>query len=157
MSEQKKISVRFGSKQLIPIVFAAFAMLFLWLGIAKYGFWDQYKGPMPGFMPIVISIALFVCSVLGFVFSFTEKSPSWPIENWYVVFSGVAIIAATYLIGLLPSLAMYVLLWLKWYEKCSWKTTLIVFAVVMAIVIGAFVLWLGVPFPKGILYNLIFY
>jgi hypothetical protein len=50
-----------------------------------------------------------------------------------------------------------VIVWLKWYEKCSWKTTLITFAVIMAIVLGAFVLWLGVPFPKGLLYNLIMY
>lgn len=157
MSGQKKVSVRFGSKQIIPLVLAAFALVFIWLGIAKYGFWDQYKGPMPGFMPIVISVVLFACSILGFIFSFKEESPSWPIENWYVVVSGVSIIAASYLIGFLPSLAIYVLVWVKWYEKCTWKTTLIVFAVVTAIVIGAFVLWLGVPFPKGILYNLIMY
>jgi hypothetical protein len=157
MNEEKRTQGKFGSKQVVPLALAALALLFLYLGLTKYGFWDQYKGPMPGFVPVVVSIVLFTMSILGFIFSFKEKSPAWPLENWLVPISGVAIIAATYLIGFIPSLAVYVIVWLKWYEKCSWKTTLITFAVIMAIVLGAFVLWLGVPFPKGLLYNLIMY
>jgi len=30
-----------------------------------------------------------------------------------------------------------------------------VFVIIMGIVLGAFVFWLGVPFPKGIIYDMI--
>jgi hypothetical protein len=43
------------------------------------------------------------------------------------------------------------------FEKYSWKTTFVGLVIIMAIVIGAFVMWLGVPFPKGLIYNLIAY
>ena len=64
-------------------------------------------------------------------------------------------IGATFLIGLIPSAGLYVIVWLRWYEKFTWKTTLIAFAVIMAIVVGCFVLWLQVPFPRGIVFNAI--
>ena len=63
----------------------------------------------------------------------------------------IAIILLTNVIGMLPTLALFVILWLKVLEKASWKTTLIILVIVMAIVIGVFVLWLGVRFPNGMI------
>ena len=45
---------------------------------------------------------------------------------------------------------LFVILWLKVFEKTGWKETLIVLAVCMAISIGVFRLWLGVHFPMGL-------
>lgn len=92
-------------------------------------------------------------SVLAFIQSFKEDGPIYPSANWMVVLSGFAIFALTFLIGMLPSLALYVILWLRVYEKASWASTLRVFAIIMTIVVGAFVFWLGVPFPKGMLFT----
>lgn len=153
----EKRTIRFGSKQAIPIAAAAIAGVFIYLGITEYHFWDPLKGPRPGFFPVIIGVALLAASFLAFVFSFKEDAPSWPAANWLVPLSVVAIMGATFLIGLLPSIAVYLILWLRWYEKYSWRTTLVAFSVTMAIVIGAFVLWLGVPFPKGLIYNAIMY
>jgi len=147
---------RFGMNQLIPIAAAVMAAAFIWLGLSKYGFWSETQGPLPGFFPVVVAFAMLAASVLAFVFSLREEAPVWPLANWLVVLSVALIIGATFLIGLISSVAVYVLVWLRAYEKCSWRQTLTVFAVVMAIVIGCFVLWLGVPFPKGIILTLIF-
>jgi hypothetical protein len=156
MTEEKTGSTRFGVNQFIPIVTAAMAVVFIWLGLQKYGFWDAFTGPLPGFFPVIISAAMLIASVLAFVFSFKDANPVWPRENWMAVLGGASIIVATYLIGLIPSAAVYVIVWLRWFEKCSWKTTLVTFVVIMAIVVGCFVLWLGVPFPKGLIYDAIF-
>ena len=96
-------------------------------------------------------------SFIAFLGSFKEEKTTYPIESWFPALGVIAIMLATLVIGMIPSLALFVILWLKWYEKYSWKTTLIGLAVIMAIVIGAFVMWLGVPFPKGIIYNWIAY
>ena len=153
MSEDMSAAKRFGINQIIPIVTALIAVLFIWLGLTEYGFWSSTKGPLPGFFPVVIAVGMFITAVFAFTFSFKDIEPVWPGENWAAVLGGALIIAATYLIGLIPSIGVYVIVWLKWYEKCSWKTTLITFAVIMAIVVGCFVLWLGVPFPVGLLFD----
>jgi len=156
MSENTTAKKRFGVNQVIPIAAALIAGVFIYLGLTQYGFWSPVKGPLPGFFPVVIAVGMLITAVFAFIFSFKEAAPAWPRENWAAVLSGALIIAATYFIGLIPSIGVYVIVWLKWYEKCSWKTTLITLAVVMAIVIGCFVVWLGVPFPNGLIFDAIF-
>jgi len=145
----------FGLNQMIPLATAAMAGVFLWLGLSKYGFWHDAKGPMSGFFPVVISAALLLVSILTFFQSFSEKRPVLPLLNWLPALGVVLILGSTLLLGMVPSLALYVVLWLRLFEKYDWKTTLITTTVIMAIVIGCFVLWLGVPFPQGLIYEAI--
>ena len=147
---------KLGTVQLVPAATALLAVVFIWLGLTEYGFWNPAKGPMPGFFPVAIAVAMLFASLLAFVFSFKEEAPEWPRANWLVVLSVALVMAGTFVFGLILSVAAYVLVWLRWYEKCSWRTTLTTFAFIMAIVIGCFVLWLGVPFPKGIVYDALF-
>lgn len=142
---------KFGSKQFIPIGTAALAVLWICTGLTQYGFWETGKGPTPGFVPIIIAVLMLAVSVLALTQSFKEDKPEYPKANWLVILAGFSIFAFTFLLGMIPTLAIYVIAWLKFYEKCSWKNTLIVFAVIMAIVLGVFVFWLGVPFPQGII------
>lgn len=148
---------KFTSKMLIPVITAAIAIVFITMGVTKYGFWHQMKGPLPGFFPTIIGILLLGLSVLAFIGSLKEEGTAYPIENWAPALGVVAIMVGTLVIGMLPSLAIFVIVWLKWFEKYPWKTTLIGLAVIMAIVIGAFVVWLGVPFPMGFIYEMIAY
>ncbi|MCX7774714.1 MAG: tripartite tricarboxylate transporter TctB family protein [Rectinemataceae bacterium] len=145
----------FSINQIIPVVSAIIAIVFVWLGLSKYGFWNEQQGPMSGFYPTIIGIGLFLMSIVGFIFSFKDKTPIFPADSWMAVLGALGIIAASFLIGLIPSAGIYVILWLRWYEKLSWKTTLLTFAVIMAIVIGCFVLWLQVPFPRGMILDAI--
>ncbi|NLK05712.1 MAG: tripartite tricarboxylate transporter TctB family protein [Spirochaetales bacterium] len=151
--QTKKIT----SKMVIPVVTAVIAALFIYLGITKYGFWHEVRGPLPGFFPTIIGFALLALSVLAFLGGRKEEDTKYPIENWYPALGVIGIMVATLVIGMLPSLALFVILWLKVFEKYSWKTTFVGLVIIMAIVIGAFVMWLGVPFPKGLIYNLIAY
>lgn len=144
---------KFGSKQIIPLAAAALALVWIFVGITEYGFWAGAKGPTPGFVPIIVAVLMLVVSLLAFVQSFKEDKPVYPKANWMVILAGFAIFGCTYLIGMIPSVAIFVLLWLKAYEKCTWKQVLPVFLIIMAIVVGVFVIWLSVPFPKGIVFE----
>ena len=103
----------------------------------------------------MIASALLLVSIASFFQSFGEQKAVLPAINWLPALSVVLIIGASLLIGMVPSLALYVVLWLRYFEKYNWKTTLITTGFMMAIVIGCFVLWLGVPFPQGLLYEAI--
>ena len=76
------------------------------------------------------------------------------LKHWRILLAA-AIIGCTYLIGMLPALGLFVVLWLKLVEHAPWKTTLIILAIVAALVIGVFVMWLGVRFPTGLIYDAI--
>lgn len=147
---------KFGVKQIVPLVIAAICALFIYTGLTKFGFWDSTSGPTPAFVPTIICVVLFVICILGVITSFKDtKESKFYKEEFLVIIAAVLIIAATFLIGLLPALAVFLLLWLKLVEKTPWKTTLIILIAVMALVIGVFVLWLGVPFPEGLIMDLI--
>ncbi|MFA5448484.1 MAG: tripartite tricarboxylate transporter TctB family protein [Sphaerochaeta sp.] len=150
-TKKKKITVM----QVIPLCGIILGAAFIYLGISKYGFWDEFKGPLPGFFPTLIAILMLSASALALFSSRKEETVSWTLDNWILPLSVIGIFLATWVIGLLLSLAIFVLVWLRKFEKCSWKTTLTVFAVVAVIVVGAFVLWLGVPFPKGIILTML--
>ncbi len=152
----EKVKRVFNAKILIPVATAVISVVFIWMGLGKYGFWHQMKGPMPGFFPVIIGFAMLAVSVLAFFQSLKEEAPDFPVANWLVPLGLLALVAASYIIGMIPSIAIYMLVWLKWYEKCTWKATIIAFVIIMAIVVGAFAIWLRIDFPKGIIYNLIF-
>ena len=147
---------KFGVKQIVPLAIAAICVLFIYTGLTKFGFWDATSGPTPAFVPTIISVVLFVICVLGFITSFKDtKESKFYKEEFLVIGAAILIIAATFLIGLLPSLAVFLVLWLKLVAKTPWKTTIIILLFLMALVIGVFVLWLGVPFPEGLIMDLI--
>ena len=45
---------------------------------------------------------------------------------------------------------MYLVLWLKLVEHAPWKHVIIIEAILAAIIIGVFVVWLQVQFPMGL-------
>jgi len=143
---------KFGSKQLMPLAIAALAVVWIVAGLSHYGFWAG-TSPTPGFVPVLIAAVMLVISILAFVQSFKETPASYPRGSWAIVYASFAIFGATFLIGLLPTLALFVLLWLKVYERSPWVPTLIVLALMMALSYGVFVMWLNVHFPRGMIFN----
>lgn len=142
---------KIGTKQIVPLVLAAFAVVFAVIGITHLGFWEHVDGPMPGFFPTIMAAVMFLASIASFFQSLKdEKAARYEKDELLVIAGGAGIIAGTFVIGLLPSCYLFVILWLKVFEKSSWKETLIVLAVCAAISIGVFRLWLGVHFPMGL-------
>ncbi len=141
--------------QIIPICTSILAIIWIVLGLSKYGFWDEYKGPKTGFFPTIIAFVMLGISIFALITSGKAKKPEFERENWMAAVGMLAMVLMSYVIGMELSILAFMLLWLKVYEKCTWKVTIIATAVVMAIVIGAFRMWLGIQFPLG-LFGLIF-
>lgn len=142
---------KFTMRQLLPIITALFGSVFAVVGFLQLGFWSKTDGPMPGFFPVIMAIVMVGTSMLAFFQSMKEeKKTAYKREEILVIVAGVGIFVVTFLIGLLPTIFLYVILWLKIFEKESWKNTLIVLGVTAAISIGVFYIWLGVQFPMGL-------
>ena len=154
--DDKKV-VKIPTKVIVPVVTCAIGILFASIAFGQYGFWDSVAmKPTKGFFPGIISIGLIALSVLAFINGLKSPTAEFRLINWYVPLAVLLIIAATYVIGMIPSLLLFVLLWLKVYEKQSWTTTIIALLIVSFIVIGCFRIWLDIQFPIGFIGELIF-
>ena len=157
MKFDDKKAVKIPTKVIVPVVTCAIGILFASIAFGQYGFWDSVAmKPTKGFFPGIISIGLIALSVLAFVNGLKSPTAEFRLINWYVPLAVLLIIAATYVIGMIPSLLIFVFLWLKVYEKQTWTTTIIALLIVSFIVIGCFRIWLDIQFPIGFIGELIF-
>lgn len=149
---------KLGTKQVVPIIIAIICAIFLVTGLSKFGFWNATnKSPTPAFVPSIICTLLIIICLITVITSLKDGGKAeYHKDEFLIILTGAAIVGCTYLIGMLPALGLFVLLWLKLVEHAPWKTTLIIFAIVAALVIGVFVMWLGVRFPTGLIYDAIF-
>ena len=157
MKFDDKKAVKIPTKVIVPVVTCAIGILFASIAFGQYGFWDSVAmKPTKGFFPGIISIGLIALSVLAFINGLKSPTAEFRLINWYVPLAVLLIIAATYVIGMIPSLLIFVFLWLKVYEKQTWTTTIIAILIVSFIVIGCFRIWLDIQFPIGFIGELIF-
>ena len=141
----------FCSRQIAALGLATFAALFAVVGFGDLGFWDEVNGPGPGFFPAIMAVLMLVMSIVAFLQSFRETGAiEYTRDELLVVGCGIALTALAFVIGLIPACALFVLWWMKILEKESWKNTIIVLAICMAIAFGVFQEWLGVDFPLGV-------
>ena len=143
------------TKTLIPLITAVLGVFWVIYGLSHHGFWHQIKGPMPGFVPTLAATVLAVVSIVGVIQSLKEKEEPDRMENWTIVLAAAIVFSLVFIFGMIISLMAFVVIWLRFYEKASWKHTIIVLTIAFSIVFGAFVLWLKVPFPKGIILDAI--
>ena len=148
---------KIGTKQIVPLIIAIVCLVFLITGLSKFGFWNStQKSPTPAFVPsIICTLLIAICLITVFTSLKKDGKAKYNKDEFLIILTAAAIIGCTYLIGMLPALGLFVVLWLKLVEHAPWKTTLIILAIVAALVIGVFVLWLGVRFPTGAIYEMI--
>ncbi|GHV47107.1 hypothetical protein FACS1894204_10070 [Synergistales bacterium] len=149
---------RFGSQQIIPIATLAIAVIWLVLGYSQFGFWNEKTGSTSAFFPIAVAWVLLVFSFLTFLESLSlqrREQPKYLKESFLLLLCGYGVWFGTFLIGFLPCLLLFLVLWLRFFEKTSWKNILILASILSAIVVGVFVMWLQVPFPDGIIVDTI--
>lgn len=147
---------KFETKNLLPIFTFVVGLIFSALGFFKYGFWDRNIGTLPGFFPVIIGVLLIFVSVLSFIQSFEEENNFSNLENWYPVIAVCLIIGSTYILGMYLSLAIFLIYWVRFYEKYNLKITVITFLIMFVIVFGVFGMWLNIQFPKGLIISAIF-
>ena len=148
---------KFGTKQIMPLVIIAICAVFLYAGLSKFGFWDSSKGPTPAFVPTIVCVMMILLCISDFIKSLKDTSVvKYHKDEFIMIAVGAILLAAIHVIGMLPALAIFVVVWLKLMEKAPWKHIILILAIVMAIVIGVFVLWLKVQFPEGLIFEMLF-
>lgn len=145
---------KFGTRQVVTLVLLVIALVFAVIGFTQLGFWDPVDGPMPGFFPGIMATVMAVMCVLSFIQSFHEDKPiNYTKDEFLIIGCGAGLIAAIFIIGLVPACLLFVFLWMKVLEKAPWKDTIIVLALCAVICIGVFQQWMGVQFPMGVFEN----
>lgn len=138
-------------KYAIPIVCILLGSLFAGLSVANYEIYSPTKGPMSGFMPLVIGLLLILVGALD-LFQCKKYEPAvFERDNWLFILCVFITIAASYLIGLLPASYLFAFYWIKIREKCTWRTTILTMVILLIMVAGIFVAWLDIPFSYGLI------
>jgi O-antigen ligase len=145
------MTIKFSKNQIIPTTAFVIGVVYAGVGILKYGFWDDINGPRSGFFPIIAGCVMVATSLVAFFQSFKDKSVPYRLEDMAIVLAVAIALGVSYLIGLIPSMILMVFLWLKFFEKVNLRSSLIVTAVISAIVLGVFVFWLNVPYHWGLI------
>ena len=147
---------KFGTKQVMPLLIAAVCAIFIYTGLNKFGFWNSSKGPTAAFVPTIVCVMLIALCAIDLMKSFKDNGVvKYYKDEFIMIATGFVLLAAVHFIGMLPALAIFVVVWLKLMEKAPWKHIILILAIVMAIVIGVFVMWLHVRFPEGILFEML--
>ena len=144
---------KFGSKQLIPIAMALMGVVFAVVGFTQLRFWD--KEPKAGFFPSIIAVVMVISSVAAFFQTLKEEDqPKYNKDELMVIAGGAAVIAGSFIVGMIPMIFLFVLFWLTVIEKGTPILHIVIIeAIVAVIVLGVFAGWLQVQFPWGLFEN----
>ena len=141
---------------IVEIVSIIAGVVYMLTGILRYGLWKGIS-ISGGFMPLLCGglVALFSVLMLISKIKKGEKAEKLDAKAFLPVGAMVAILLCNYLVGLLGACIVVAFLWLKFIEKYSVGKSLLVSVIMFAAVYGIFRLWLNVPFPEGLLGELL--
>lgn len=145
---------------ILPVFFAVMAVVWICIGLTKFGFFDRLMGGTPAFLPVICATVMLLACIVEVVNILVngcgDEKPklSWMCMAFFLLCGGI--VGMSYLIGLLPAMLIFVFVWLKVIEKSTWKSTIFVTLLNTAIGYGVFQFALGVPFPEGLLFQMIF-
>ena len=155
MEEEKKLEKtarKWNAEQIIPILMFVIGVAWLIYGLPRYG-WVNEKGPTLGFLPLTCAGLMVILSVVQFFRSFrVDNHPKYLPESFLIWGCLVCVWLGSYLIGTLPCLVIFFVLWLRLFEKEPWLRILIMTVIFFIIIYLVFILWIGVPFKTGILF-----
>ena len=140
-------------------IFPVFAVILgvFWVVMSfEYGLWIR-RGPGGGFFPLIGGI---LCAGFGLIYLIGEIRAPNPAhidkKFTYPILAVLAVLLASYAIGLLPAMLLYIFFWLWLYEKRAALSSFLISACTVAGMWAVFVYWLVVPLPKGAVHAMIF-
>jgi len=146
-------SLKINSRTIIPAVTFLLGLLWVFWGLKNYGWWEE--GPGSGFFPAIIGILLSGISIIAFMEGRKMAPPAYIPASFHPFMAAIGTILAAMVIGFFPALFLFILGWMRLYEKFPWIKAILTSVITIATVFGVFVLWLRVPFPAGLILDLI--
>lgn len=142
----------------IAVLNIIIAVTWIFLGITQYGFWGGGK-PQGGFVPIIFAVLVLVFTLAVVYRLFRRTITVQPVKmNWDAatpVFSAVGGVVLILLFGIVPAVFLFNFGWMRFLSKYSLKRSIFVSLIFTLFVYAVFRLWLRVPFPTGIVMELL--
>ena len=145
---------RINTRSIIPVSTFGLGLLWFAYGLTNYGWWGD-NGPASGFFPAIIGVLLLGVSIIALIDGLKTAPLKYLKASYYPLLAAIATVGAAMVIGFFPALLLYILGWLKLYEKYDWKRSLSISIITTAASYGIFVMWLKVPFPAGLIFDLL--
>ena len=143
-----------NSRVFVPIGTMIFGLLWVFVGLRYHGWWNDGRAAS-GFFPVLAGGLLALISVLAFLSERMENPPEFFIFHLIPLLAAVLVVGIAMVVGFFPALMLYMIGWLRWYERYTWRLSTSITAITILAMYGVFSVWLRVPFPKGILVELI--
>lgn len=110
------------------------------------------NGPGGGLFPLIAGVLAIVFGLILIIRRYRTKEKSeFSIKSIFPVLGVIGIIIASYIIGLIPALGLFIVFWMVFYEKEPWGKSLMVGIGTAVVLWLIFDLWLAVPLPMGVL------
>ena len=151
MTDRKR---HLNTRVVLPALTGVIGILWIYVGLVHHGWWVEGR-PGSGFFPSLAGGILLFVSILAVLSERREEPPMFMVSHVYPVAAAVAVVLLALLIGFFPALTLYVLGWVKFYERYRWPFSLAVTAVTIGAMYGIFSIWLRVPFPDGALFAMV--
>jgi multisubunit Na+/H+ antiporter MnhB subunit len=135
--------------RILSVITALIGLFWAQQGFMKYRFWTD-QTPGGGFIPVLFGVTVFVLSLLAFFRKKQSEKAEFNYRSFIPVAAAIAAIGSIQLLGIVVSVFLFTLLWMRFLSSYPWIKSLLVSAIFTAFIFGVFRLWLRVPFPKGI-------
>ena len=144
-----------SAKFLFPLALIILGIVWIYVSLTDLGFYGTTE-PKAGFFPCIMASVMIIISLIDLFYTLHSEKTDFSWFQFMPIIGLFIAIACSYLIGTIPALALFLLLWLRVLEKYSWKITLITTAVTVLFIWGVFDYWVRVNFQTGLLWKMIF-
>ena len=143
-------------RKIFPVFAIVIGAFWVYMAATEYGLWVR-RGPGGGFFPLVGGLLTSIFGLFYLIGEIRDLKPGHvDIKFLYPILAVLAVLCASYGMGLLPAMLAFIFFWLWKYEKYTLRLSASVAACTVAGLYAVFVYWLMVPLPKGVLYEVIF-
>jgi hypothetical protein len=143
----------------LVIVLAEIVISAIWIVLGlQYGFWEDGR-PEGGFIGVIFGIIILIFALIMGLRLLIRKDINLSFHinksSAIPVFAAVLCVVLIYIFGIVAAVFLFTAVWMRFISAYAWKKSVIVSLVFTLFVYEVFRLWLGVPFPTGILLELL--
>jgi hypothetical protein len=139
-------------------VLLALAVAFSAGALKQYDYWGA-NGPGPAFLPFWLGLVMALLATLLLVGAMRSSDPG---TDWLptgegrrrlvlVMVATIVFVALLNVIGMVVGTVLFLIVLMRFLDRCAWPLTLMVSVATAAFVYLVFARWLRVPLPVGVL------
>ena len=137
-------------KKIVPAISVILGVYWVWKGI-EIGLMVSRQRIGGGLIPLICGLMALVFGVLELLKK-TENEEKKSLDIKWLILIGALIVTliAIKIIGMLPSFALLMFFWMLFYEKLSWKKSLLISLITVIVLYLIFGMWLKIRFPRSL-------